>query len=67
MYRWLCSVLSSCGAHAYLVYDPAGDAHAVEDGDVDDGGHSPVVDGLRAVGPHVGTLGQVDVVGREAE
>ena len=55
-----------CGAHAYLVHDPAGDSHAVQDGHVDDGGHPAVVDGLRAVGPHVRTLRQVDVVGREA-
>ena len=51
----------------YLVEDPAGDAHAVQNGHVDDGGHSSVVDGLRAVRPHVWTLCQVDVAGRQAK
>lgn len=49
----------------HLVDNPARDAHAVEDGHVDDGGHSSVVDGLGAVRPHVGTLGQVDITGRQ--
>lgn len=51
---------------AHLVNDPAGDPHAVENGHVDDGGHSTVVDGLRAVRPHIRTLRQVDVARRKA-
>lgn len=51
---------------AHLVDDPAGDTHSVENGHVDDGGHPSVVDGLRAVRPHVRRLRQVDVAGRKA-
>lgn len=54
--------MASC---PHLVDDPSRDAHAVENGHVDDGGHPSVVDGLRAVRPHVRTLGQVDVARRE--
>lgn len=50
---------------AHLVDNPASDTHAVENGHVDDGGHSSIVDGLRAVRPHVRTLRQVDVAGRQ--
>lgn len=49
----------------HLINDPARHTHPVENGHIDDGGHSPIVDGLRAVGPHVGTLCQVNVAGRE--
>lgn len=51
----------------HLIYNPSRDAHAVEDGDVDDRGHPSVVDGLGAVRPHVGTLSQIDVAGAQAE
>lgn len=52
---------------SHLVHDPPRDSHAVEDGDVDDSRHAPIVDGLGAVGPHVRTLGQVDVTGAQTE
>ena len=52
---------------SHLVHDPPCDSHAVEDGDVDDSRHAPIVDGLGAVGPHVRTLGQVDVTGAQTE
>lgn len=54
-----------CFLCVHLVDNPASDTHAVEDGHIDDGGHSSIVDGLRAVRPHVRTLGQVDVAGRK--
>lgn len=50
---------------AYLVYNPAGDSHAIKDCHIDNGGHSSIVDGLRAIRPHVWTLCQVDVAGRQ--
>lgn len=56
----LCVVLC-----VHLVNNPASDTHAVENGHIDDGGHSSIVDGLRAVRPHVRTLCQVDVAGRK--
>lgn len=59
--RWFPSI-----TFAHLVNNPAGDPHAVENGHIDDGGHSSIVDGLRAVRPHVRTLRQVDVAGRKA-
>lgn len=49
----------------HLIDNPAGDTHAIEDGHIDDGRHSSIVDGLRAVRPHVGTLSQVNVAGRK--
>lgn len=49
----------------HLVDNSACDAHAVENGHIDDGGHSSIVDGLRAVRPHVRTFCQVDVAGRK--
>ena len=52
---------------SYLVFDNSADAHAVEDGDIDDGGHAPVVDRLRAVRPHVRTFRKVDVTGAQTE
>lgn len=52
-------------APVHLVYNSARDAHAVEDGDVDDCRHSSVVDGLGAVRPHVGTLSQIYVAGAQ--
>lgn len=52
---------------SHLVHDPPRDSHAVEDGDVDNSRHAPIVDGLGAVGPHVRTLGQVDVTGAQTE
>lgn len=48
---------------AHLVDNPASNTHPVENGHIDDGGHSSIVDGLRAVRPHVRTLCQVDVAG----
>lgn len=50
---------------AHLVNNPAGDTHAIENGHIDNGGHSSIVDGLRAVRPHVRTLCQVDVAWRQ--
>lgn len=50
---------------AHLVDDSAGDSHAIEDGHVDDGGHPSIVNGLRAVRPHVWTLCQVNVARRK--
>lgn len=50
---------------SHLSNNPARDTHSIENGDVDDGGHPSVVDGLRAVRPHIGTLGQVDVAWRK--
>lgn len=49
----------------HLVDNPASDTHAVENGHVDDSGHSSIVDGLGAVRPHVRTLCQVNVAGRK--
>lgn len=53
---WFCS---------HLANNPARHTHPIENGDVDDGGHPSIVDGLRAVRPHVGTLCQVDVARRQ--
>lgn len=53
---WFCS---------HLANNPARHTHPVKNGDVDDGGHASIVDGLRAVRPHVGTLCQVDVARRQ--
>lgn len=50
---------------SHLVHDPACDAHAVKDGHINNSGHSSVVYGLGTVGPHVRTLCQVDVAGRQ--
>lgn len=52
--------------YVHLIDDPASDTHAVENSHIDNSGHSTIVDGLRAVGPHVWTLCQVDVAWREA-
>lgn len=51
----------------HLVYNSSCDAHAIEDRDIDDCRHSSIVDGLGAVGPHVGTLSQIDVAGAQTE
>lgn len=51
----------------HLVHNSSCDAHAVEDRDVDDGWHPSIVDGLGAVGPHVGALGQIYVAGAQTE
>lgn len=51
----------------HLVYNSSRDAHAVEDGDVDDGRHPSIVDGLGAVRPHVGTFSQIYVAGAQTE
>lgn len=53
-------------AFTHLIDNPACDAHAIKNSHIDNGGHSPIVDGLRAVRPHVRTLGQVNVAGRQA-
>lgn len=51
----------------HLVYNSSCDAHAIEDRDIDDCRHSSIVDGLGAVGPHVGTLSQIYVAGAQTE
>lgn len=51
----------------HLVYNSSCDAHAVEDRDVDNCRHPSIVDGLGAVWPHVGTLGQIYVAGTQTE
>lgn len=53
-------------ARTHLINDPACHTHPIENGHVDNSGHSSVVDGLRAVRPHVGTLCEVNVAGGEA-
>lgn len=53
-------------AYAHLIDNPACDAHAIKNSHIDNCGHSPIVDGLRAVRPHVWTLSQVNVAGRQA-
>lgn len=53
------------GFFAYFVHNSAGDTHAVENSHIDNGGHSSIVDGLRAIRPHVWALCQVDVAGRK--
>lgn len=64
---WATSRSPPAGGQSHLVHDPPRDSHAVEDGDVDDSRHAPIVDRLGAVGPHVRTLGQVDVAGAQTE
>ena len=49
----------------WLADDLAGDAHAVEQGHVEDDGDGARVEGLRAVRPEVGALRRVDVPGAE--
>lgn len=44
------------GFFAYFVHNSAGDTHAVENSHIDNGGHSSIVDGLRAIRPHVWAL-----------
>lgn len=51
----------------HLIHNSSCDSHAIEDGDINDRWHSSIVDGLGAVGPHVGTLSQVDVARTQAE
>ena len=64
---WATSRSPPAGGQSHLVHDPPRDSHAIEDGDVDDSRHAPIVDRLGAVGPHVRTLGQVDVAGAQTE
>lgn len=49
----------------HLINDPACHTHPIENGHIDNSGHSSIVDGLRAVRPHVRTLCEVNVAGRE--
>lgn len=51
----------------HLIYNSSCDSHAVEDGNINNCRHSSIVDGLGAVGPHVGTLSQIYVAGAQAE
>ena len=59
------SVLRRVGVPLRLADDLAGDAHPVEHGHVEHGGHGRSVERLRAVGPEVGALRRVDVAGVE--
>ena len=58
-------VLRRVGVPLRLADDLAGDAHAVEHGDVEDDGDGAGVERLRAVRPEVGALRRVDVAGAE--
>ena len=46
-------------------FEDAGDVDAVQDRRVDDDGHGVRVERLRAEGPHVGAVGQIQAVGNE--
>lgn len=59
--------LGSRAHSTHLINNSACDPHPIQDGDVNNGRHAPVVDGLGAVGPHVWTLRQVDITGTQAE
>lgn len=51
----------------YLVHNPASHTHAIQDGYVDDCWHATIVDGLGAVGPHIGAFCQVYVARTKTE
>lgn len=52
---------------SHLVYNPASHTHAIQDGYIDDSWHASIVDGLGAVGPHIGAFCQVYVARAETE